>query len=546
MPETLLSIIETLEALAGYQGPWKTLREAGPRILRQAAELRERAERLDDVLVVALVGGSGVGKSTLLNAIAGDNIAETSAMRPCTSVPVVYHPPGVSLDFGDWKNVPRSALEHLALIDTPDTDTVVHRHRELATDVLSKCDLILLCATSEKYADEDTWSILRPLREQRTMACVETKASEQDSVREDWLRRLEAQEFHIEAYFRVNARNALDRKLNRGAPGPAEYDFSKLEEFLRHELSRERIARIKRSNAEALADNVMRTLAEQGQAVEASVEALAGAIHEAEKTLSNETIHALEQRLFATPHLWNYALGREMGLRSKGITGVLFRLVEAVRSLPARLPAMLPGAGLSAGQHAAALLTGAELLGEGLDSALEGVFRQHHTQARKLALAFEKAGIDAPSPEDSDREIRLALTGRLGELIQGPARQSIVRAAARLGSWWVALLFDALPLAFMVYCGYKILVDYFVGVFLGLDFFVHSATVLGMIFAVELLLLSGLARLGAWRARRKNQRDLRAALHSPGLFFRAEAQAIESLQQSLAKIKTLPAGRKRS
>ena len=85
MSESILSVLNHLETLAGYDGPWKALHKEAALLRERVAELRTRESRLDDVLVVALVGGSGVGKSTLLNAIAGGQMALTSPMRPCTT-----------------------------------------------------------------------------------------------------------------------------------------------------------------------------------------------------------------------------------------------------------------------------------------------------------------------------------------------------------------------------------------------------------------------------------------------------------------------------
>src|SRR3954454_15125160 len=58
-----------------------------------AADLRRKADALElekPLLVVMLMGGTGVGKSTLLNALAGGDIAQASFARPTTRDPVVY------------------------------------------------------------------------------------------------------------------------------------------------------------------------------------------------------------------------------------------------------------------------------------------------------------------------------------------------------------------------------------------------------------------------------------------------------------------------
>src|SRR3954470_10940974 len=47
-----------------------------------------------DAYVLALVGGTGVGKSSLLNALAGSVVSPASARRPTTSEPIAWIPSG--------------------------------------------------------------------------------------------------------------------------------------------------------------------------------------------------------------------------------------------------------------------------------------------------------------------------------------------------------------------------------------------------------------------------------------------------------------------
>ncbi len=275
MRASLGDVVTRLDSLAAYAGPWQPLRDEARLLSERVRELREREQRLDDLLVVAIVGGSGVGKSTLLNALAGDELAKTSEFRPCTSVPTVYQPPGATIKFEGWDVVTGSALEHLILVDTPDSDTIVREHRARVIEALEQCDLILICGSPEKYLDEATWSLLRPLQRERTLVCVETKAqTEVPSIREHWLGRLREQGFEVAEYFHVSARRSFDRKLRGGAPGPDEFDFERLEQYLRRELTREQVSRIKRSNAAGLLTKSLGRLTERIAARAPELEAL--------------------------------------------------------------------------------------------------------------------------------------------------------------------------------------------------------------------------------------------------------------------------------
>ena len=94
MNSSFPNILDELEAIAEYEGPWLKLRGERKLLRARLKELRERESRLEDVLVVALVGGSGVGKSTLLNALAGDQlrleVADTGEGIDPESLPRVF------------------------------------------------------------------------------------------------------------------------------------------------------------------------------------------------------------------------------------------------------------------------------------------------------------------------------------------------------------------------------------------------------------------------------------------------------------------------
>ena len=167
-------------------------REERTKLLSQIDDyLLPRVRQSAAPVLVALVGSTGAGKSTLVNSIVGAHVSATGVRRPTTNSPVLAcHPDDI-----DWfaennflPTLPRVRQEGLArpgrdgllvlaasegmprgiaLLDTPDIDSVVQAHHEFAYKFLDASDLWLFMTSASRYADGPVWEILQHARDRK-------------------------------------------------------------------------------------------------------------------------------------------------------------------------------------------------------------------------------------------------------------------------------------------------------------------------------------------------------------------------------------------
>ncbi|MDQ3758951.1 MAG: dynamin family protein [Actinomycetota bacterium] len=189
------ALIEPLERLRDRLGAVRLELEvpaaAQARVLREefVAQIDDyllpRLRQMDAPLLIVVGGSTGAGKSTIVNSLVGAPVSPSGVLRPTTRAPVlVCHPADVGWFEGErvLPGLPRTFAElagpggltiapsegmaqGLALVDSPDIDSVVEANRELARQLFGAADAWLFVTTAARYADAVPWDLLQVARE---------------------------------------------------------------------------------------------------------------------------------------------------------------------------------------------------------------------------------------------------------------------------------------------------------------------------------------------------------------------------------------------
>ncbi|MBF0409734.1 MAG: GTPase domain-containing protein [Candidatus Riflebacteria bacterium] len=238
--------------------------------LKRVEMLSERKDAVSDTLMAVMLGGTKVGKSTLLNALAGKQISEVSAKACFTSRPIVYvhstregqarlRLQGV-LTKDDLIIVHNElALERIIIIDSPDIDGSVTIHHQVFRELLIRADLVMCVLTTQKYDSSPLYEILTHEVGFRRTVFIFNKIDEgipySETVKKDFLRKIA--DFNLKApdgeeipIFGISSYNAFMNKQGTTV-GPAG-EFKALENFLYKRLDQALIKRISEENLDAM------------------------------------------------------------------------------------------------------------------------------------------------------------------------------------------------------------------------------------------------------------------------------------------------------
>ena len=200
----MTTVVQTEPALAALERVRDSLRGAALALdldeSREARRVRDelvgqiddyllpRLRQMDAPLLLVVGGSTGAGKSTLVNSLVGAEVSPSGVLRPTTRAPVLaLHPDDVHW-FEDDRVLPRLARATggeagdgalvlspteslppgLALLDSPDIDSVRDENRALASQLLAAADAWLFVTTAARYADAVPWVLLQSAQERGT------------------------------------------------------------------------------------------------------------------------------------------------------------------------------------------------------------------------------------------------------------------------------------------------------------------------------------------------------------------------------------------
>ncbi len=219
-------------------------------------------------LVVALFGGTGVGKSSLLNRLAGATVARVGVERPTSREITLYvhhdvkladFPETLPLESVEVRRHGDDAHKNILWIDAPDIDSVEPQNRACALAWLPHIDLLVYVVSPERYRDDVGWRVLQDRSLRHGWLFVMNRWDEGDRAqRDDFARMMRTAGFDDPL---VLCTSCLD-----GAELPSSDEFARIEAVINDLLAAHGVRELTRLGHRARLQELRATLQAAGAA----------------------------------------------------------------------------------------------------------------------------------------------------------------------------------------------------------------------------------------------------------------------------------------
>ena len=493
---THLELLAEIDALARRLGNWSRTAPAWrPAETCQAVmdRLSGRLDtlriRLESPLVVATLGGSGTGKSSLINALAGAELVRTGRDRPTTLRPAVICRPGLTpkmlgIAAAEVELVQQDlpSLANLVLVDCPDPDTTdserggaetVPSNTTLARlrRILPFCDVLIVVTTQQKYRSARVADELAAAAPGAKLVFVQTHGDRDADIRDDWRRCLVGTvpfSLHEHIFFVDSMAALADTQQGRAPQG----EFAGLVDLLMRQFAGSAAARIRRANFLDLAAQALESCRRRLDEALPAVRNVEAAIEQQRADLSSALAAEIRGELLAARRPWENRLLAQVASRwGFSPFSLVLRLYQGLGGLAsgallyrARTPAQFALWGAVEGARTWQRRRSTRTLQDRPSRAAAAGFDP--TQLRRAALVLEgyaaEAGLpkSAASPATLEAEAESAGVNFAARLSQD-LDALVARQAARHTGWFTHAIYETLLLAMVGFLLFRLGKNFF-------------------------------------------------------------------------------------
>ena len=523
-------------------------------------QLLDRAKtvriRLEAPLIVATLGGTGTGKSALVNALVGREVVASGRERPTTKLPALICRKeltpellGIDPDSVDVIHDDSPSLTNLILIDCPDPDTsesteAAETNLARLRRVLPHCDVLLIAATQQKYRSARVGEELDAAAPGARLVFVQTHADTDEDIRNDWLQVL-GDRYEPGHIYRIDSLSALADAQQGIAPRG---EFGRLVELLTSELAGSAAGRIRRANLLDLIEDTLARCQERLNGSSPAVRRLSESIDEQRVRLGAKLASRVETELLAARRGWEMRLvGRVASRWGFSPFSLVLRIFQALGGMISsallfrvRSTAQLALWGAFEGARSWQKLRTQRRADRSAQRALMDCWTED--ELRESALVLDGYAIEAGVkrlPKDTS-----ALTVEAAEAGQRFAEQAttqldalVERVADRHAGWFTRWTYELLFVAMLVFVLVRPAKNFFYDSWiapesvqvLGLDFYLVSALWLLLWSTLLLWSFTGRLRRGLKREIRRLVNDWRNATPAAGLFESLQSECDQAL-----------------